>query len=1308
MRRCLCLGVLFLALSALANTDPTAPRSAEDDVTWSDTFPDGKVRGYFLAGGYVPDERGGVTMKVNSIIAREIAMGFESEVELDVAFPKRPGAERGILLTLRAGYDIDFTLVALRILNGKPVLEVREIPVFSRSLDGPGIDLEGPWTLKIHVKHGVVWAKAWPKDKPEPTVWHITHYTGSSGWEPRVVSFLPDTDQTARVTRLAVRGKKPVTRLYLEPNEPNAAAKKQVVKLAKKVNGLGAKGDLAGALEPARECVEASKKAFGPEHAFTATCVHNLAAALLAMGKYEDALKMSEEAIRLRRKALPADHPQIALSLEARGAILVALGKIEDGAKQHREVLAFRRRVLGDNHPETAVSWNNLGEALALLMENEEALKCFQEALRIRQSLFGDSHRDVGLAHNNLGYQFYMMAEYQEARKQYDAAMKVYRTVHGARFATHPDTAKLENNLGVLFKAMGQFQEANDHLETALNIFTRIGGAKYPLRGRVLANMGLVAAESGDYVRARELLKEAWDVLRESLGEYHHETLTVEMNLALLLEVLGDREAKKLIKESFQGLTRVLPADHPTVAQAMQNVVWLTSDITSADDIVRGPLERALALKQKRLGPTHPYTISSVNMLAQHLTLTGESKAAEQLLTASLDACLEKLGEDNPLTLLTRHNLGGVQFARGEYVEATKNLRQSAERFAKLYGRSHPDTSRSLNILAYSLAAQGKRAEALAVAAEAASVYATVAGQLLAGSPESNHAALAEQWRPEVRLYLSLAAIQPDRIEGHGPALFRTVMDWKATSGRALLDRLESIMVGQVAQTADVYKSLLVQRRLLVQEVMRGPGPEGIEKYNKRLEDLRREIDKRERVLGKEVRGYAALTQARQAGPAEVAQRLPAGGVLIEFLLLDEFKVKQGSLPQGIPAEATYLALLVVPKSGGGDPEVKLVPLGSTKEIDETIQKWRTQVQKKKRDPVIEGQLREKLWEPLAKALPIGTKRLFIAPAGQLALIPFEAIWHDNAFLVEKYLISYCSTGRDLIPRPTPTSPPGPPVLVADPDFDFLPPKNVEVPNVKQFQPGGVSALAYTSNPPEEDRLAGFATEADAVEKLLKEKFPGQLKTLRGREATEENVQQVVQPRVLYFVTHGNFLKDQKTLVALEGRPITTPQTPTAGDASLLRQVYGEDPRLRSYLCLTGFNQWRKRAQQGESDGLLTAREVEMLNLWGTDLVVTAACKTGVGDVEVGEGVIGLRRAFQQAGARTVVTSLWSVSDDKTAILLPRFLKLYLDGTPKAEALRKSQLEMIAALRESQKDKEKEYQAAPFAWAAFVCHGLPE
>jgi CHAT domain-containing protein len=145
------------------------------------------------------------------------------------------------------------------------------------------------------------------------------------------------------------------------------------------------------------------------------------------------------------------------------------------------------------------------------------------------------------------------------------------------------------------------------------------------------------------------------------------------------------------------------------------------------------------------------------------------------------------------------------------------------------------------------------------------------------------------------------------------------------------------------------------------------------------------------------------------------------------------------------------------------------------------------------------------------------------------------------------------------------------------------------------------------------------------------------------------------------------------------------------------------DPRLRSGLALAGANKWQERAQKGHSDGLLTALEAENLDLWGTELVVLSACQTGLGEVQVGEGVLGLRRAFRQAGAQTVLASLWKVPDAETEALMTAFMRHWLDGKGKAEALRLAQLDLIRQLRASKDADRKE--APPLYWAGFICHG---
>jgi CHAT domain-containing protein len=119
--------------------------------------------------------------------------------------------------------------------------------------------------------------------------------------------------------------------------------------------------------------------------------------------------------------------------------------------------------------------------------------------------------------------------------------------------------------------------------------------------------------------------------------------------------------------------------------------------------------------------------------------------------------------------------------------------------------------------------------------------------------------------------------------------------------------------------------------------------------------------------------------------------------------------------------------------------------------------------------------------------------------------------------------------------------------------------------------------------------------------------------------------------------------------------------------------VGGWHPLLLSGIVLAGAN---KEARPGEEDGILTALEVSGLDLSGCDLITLIACETGLGEVAGGEGVLGLQRAFQVAGARSTVCSLWSVSDAATSVLMEQFYKrLWSDKkTSKLEALRQAQL----------------------------------
>ena len=147
------------------------------------------------------------------------------------------------------------------------------------------------------------------------------------------------------------------------------------------------------------------------------------------------------------------------------------------------------------------------------------------------------------------------------------------------------------------------------------------------------------------------------------------------------------------------------------------------------------------------------------------------------------------------------------------------------------------------------------------------------------------------------------------------------------------------------------------------------------------------------------------------------------------------------------------------------------------------------------------------------------------------------------------------------------------------------------------------------------------------------------------------------------------------TSIARAGASVSTSESSPARTDGLAR-LSGpmmENPMLRSGLALAGANTWLKAGNPPEEaeDGLLTAEDVTGLDLLATELVVLSACETGLGQVHVGEGVFGLRRAFVLAGAKTLVMSLWKVPDEPTRELMEDFYGRLLAGEGRAEALRR-------------------------------------
>jgi CHAT domain-containing protein len=871
--------------------------------------------------------------------------------------------------------------------------------------------------------------------------------------------------------------------------------------------------------------------------------------------------------------------------------------------------------------------------SLGLAGKYEQAVSMATRAVDLSEKALGPNDLLVGYLLNDLGSLQRNKGEYAAAEVTLQRALAVNQKALGAE---HTQTVDSLNRLGLLYRSMNDYPKAERLLQQSLEITERALGPEHPRVVTFLDNLEAVHFDLGDMAQAERELERALTIAEKVLDPEDMNTARILNNLGNLHRVRSDyQRAEELLSRALAIYEKILGRENPRVGDVLQNLGIIARERKNYSQALQF-YQRALAIREKTVGPEHQNVAALENNIANIYHAQHDYVKALELQQHALAIAQKAVGPYHGLTLTLLSNIARTDMALG-------NVREAIQFQTRAETGQEVAAEIDLTI--------GSEREKLAYIGD----FAEYSGQTI-----SLNVSLAPNDQTATDLAVLMLLQRKGRVLDAMSESLKTLRQRSNPEDQVLLDRLN----GTVTRFAKL--------------ALNGPGKLTPEEYQKQLRSLEQDKENLEAEISGRSAEFRATVQPVTL--AAVQSLIPTGAALIEFANYRPFDPKAENSNEAF-GKPHYVAYIVRRE---GATQVK--ELGDAKVIDDAIGALREGLRDPQRSDVrtLARAVDEKVMQPLRALLGDATQ-LIVSPDGELNLLPLAVLVDEQGhYLIERYSLSYVTSGRDLLRLGVTRESKNRPVVVADPSF-----------GEPAVQPFAQTSVTRKSTPRNIRRrsvttgndlshvyfapLDGTSMEAQAIQSL----FPD-ARVLTGAQATKSAVKQFNAPSILHLATHGFFLS--------EPGAIATGSASLVATRSLSGTATVENPLLRSGLAFANAN---LRNSSNTDDGILTALEASGLNLWGTKLVVLSACDTGVGEVRNGEGVYGLRRAFVLAGSESLVMSLWPISDYTTRMLMTNYYRNLKQGLGRGEALRQVQLDML----------KRDPKLHPFYWANFIQSG---
>lgn len=952
--------------------------------------------------------------------------------------------------------------------------------------------------------------------------------------------------------------------------------------------------------------------------------------------RFEKALEVLTLAIDDTKKYYGENHPKYAAALERTANIYIDLGRYSDAEKNLiTSAEIFRKEGSKGDYTEYSHALVTYARFYIIQGQYEDAKKMLRKSVQ-KQNVAGGNVKLSG-AIEELATLYIETGKYQETESDLKQSLKIKEAKYGVK---HRTLINPLNQLGHLYLITGKFIEAEKNTKRAASISLEIFGPSSLKFAESLKLLGNIYSSVGDYEKAEDALEKALTIQKQQYGQKHIQ-VAMSLNDIALVKYYNKADANEVEKLFLE----------------------------------------ALSIAKESLGDKHPGYASILANLASFYLESNRLDEAEENLNQANAIWVAKLGENNIHSSEIYFIKGNASCKRKNYAQAKLDYVSSRNINQKVFDNSsHPGYLSAVSKIGQMSFIVGDHKEAVRCLDETTSNYLNYIQKYFPALSEREKTKFWTKIQSDFEFYNTLAIKLKDTYPDLVSKAYNNALSTKSLLLNSSIKVRQYIMDSKDQELINKFEEWVGKKEFLTSAI--ALTLEQRKESGTDLKVLETEIENLEKELSARSEAFAKNFQKKDAYDwRDIRKNLAANEVAIEIVRFRKFH-------KDFTDSITYAALIITPES---KTNPTLVSFSSGKDMERKSLNYYRNCMKYN----VEDKLSYNVyWKPIKSQIKDHAK-VYFSPDGVYNQINIETLLSENRnFVLDQNEVVLVSNTRDLITRKLENEKAAKAsksknnsdvkethkiALFGNPTY-----YSAQYSAIEDSTSTELSSILHRGDDDEKKKvsqLAGAEKEVRDLHDLLN-KNGWNSEAFISEEATEAKLKDLKDVKVLHIATHGFFMDNEDLSSDMEG---------------INKNRAVENPLHRCGILLKdgGYLMNEDNVYQFNStDGILTAYEAMNLSFDNTDLVVLSACETGLGMVQQGEGVFGLQRSFLVAGSKSVIMSLFKVSDEVTQELMNTFYEKWIGTGNKRQAF----IDAKKAI------KEKYHR--PIYWGAFIMVGL--